>query len=472
MKNLTLLFTAIILSLAAFAQTLDSPKGGPAGINYQTVIRDGAGNIMPDAEISLQMTIRTGAPDGEVVYTETHDATTNAFGLVNLVIGYGEPQSNAFADIVWGDDDKYLETAIDPDGSGSYTVLGVTRFLSVPYAIFSQKAAALQDGAIPGEMIYWDGEEWVAIPPGEHDQTLRLCNGVPTWGVCTYHLTLFADPTNAGTVAGEGQYEAGGQISISAVANSGWEFVNWTDANGVISESPDFTYTMPAEDITLTANFIEEQVGFTCGDVLIDSRDGQSYETVQIGNQCWMAENLNIGERIDGIVGMTDNGTIEKYCYGDDPANCETYGGLYQWDEMMQYTATAGVQGICPKGWHLPDDDEWCTLEQEVDPTITCSNSGWRGVDGGGKLKETGTTHWRSPNEGATNSSGFTALPGAFRRTVGSFIYLNDWGLWWSSSQYDSNTALVRRLAYDYAQIHRTNSNTSNGFSVRCLKDN
>ncbi|MCD4697445.1 MAG: hypothetical protein K8S16_14520, partial [Bacteroidales bacterium] len=142
-----------------------------------------------------------------------------------------------------------------------------------------------------------------------------------------------------------------------------------------------------------------------CGDVLIDTRDGQSYNTVQIGTQCWMAENLNIGTRIDGVNEMTDNSTIEKYCYDDLETNCDTYGGLYQWDEMMQYTTTPGVQGICPTGWHLPTDNEWCTLENGVDAgTVSCTAIGWRGIDAGGNLKEIGTTHWNSPNTGATNS--------------------------------------------------------------------
>jgi len=170
MKQFTFLLATILMSLSLFAQA-------PSGINYQTVIRDGDGNLMPDEELTLQMTIRTGAPDGAVVYSETHDATTNTFGLVNLVIGYGVPLSNAFADVNWSDGEKYLEVSIDLDGNGSYTVLGVTQFLSVPYAMFSQKAANLKDGANPGEMLYWDGTQWVAVEPGEHNQVLRLCNG-------------------------------------------------------------------------------------------------------------------------------------------------------------------------------------------------------------------------------------------------------------------------------------------------------
>jgi hypothetical protein len=85
--------------------------------------------------------------------------------------------------------------------------------------------------------------------------------------------------------------------------------------------------------------------------------------TVTIGNQVWMTENLDVGTMITGVTDMTDNGILEKYCYDDDPANCAIYGGLYQWDEMMQYVNTGGVQGICPVGFHLPTDIEWQTLE-------------------------------------------------------------------------------------------------------------
>ena len=99
------------------------------------------------------------------------------------------------------------------------------------------------------------------------------------------------------------------------------------------------------------------------GNDFIDSRDGKIYGTVQIGSQCWMSENLNIGTRINSGVIMTDNDTIEKYCYDNLEANCDTSGGLYRWDEMMQYVTTDSTQGICPKGWHLPGDEEWKTLE-------------------------------------------------------------------------------------------------------------
>ena len=89
-----------------------------------------------------------------------------------------------------------------------------------------------------------------------------------------------------------------------------------------------------------------------------------------------MAKNLNIGTMIDGGDHQEDDGIIQKHCYADFSSYCDIYGGLYEWREMMQYTETQGVQGICPDGWHLPTDAEWCSLEQAVDSSITCSSSG------------------------------------------------------------------------------------------------
>ncbi len=209
---------------------------------------------------------------------------------------------------------------------------------------------------------------------------------------------------------------------------------------------------------------------FTCGDALVDTRDGRSYTTIQIGTQCWMAENLNYGTMINGISNQTDNSTIEKYCYDNSSSNCDTYGGLYQWDEMMQYINTGGTQGICPTGWHLPIDDEWCTLENHVDiGTITCSTTGWRGTDAGSNLKETGTTHWVN-NTDATNSSGFTGLPGGLRETDGSFDILTGYAYFWSSGENGSN-AWIHALGHNSTQVGRGDYNKAHGYSVRCVQD-
>lgn len=201
--------------------------------------------------------------------------------------------------------------------------------------------------------------------------------------------------------------------------------------------------------------------------------ENQTYQTVIIGDQIWMAENLNIGARIPGSNNQNNSGSIEKYCYNDLPANCDTYGGLYQWDEMMQYSTTPASQGICPSGWHIPADSEWKKLEMHLGMTPEeAYDRNWRGTNNeGGKLKEAGLVYWNSPNTGATNSSGFNALPGGYRRSNGSFDYFGNGGRWWSSSISTSTQAWYRDLFYNYGQVGRYYDNKTEGYSVRCLKD-
>jgi uncharacterized protein (TIGR02145 family) len=210
-----------------------------------------------------------------------------------------------------------------------------------------------------------------------------------------------------------------------------------------------------------------------CGSSFTDPRNGKVYGTILIGTQCWMTQNLNIGTRINGSGNQTANGVIEKYCYSDLESNCDVYGGLYQWAEMVQYlngatnttswdpVPSGPVQGICPTGWHLPSDAEWSILTTYL---------GGESV-AGGKMKETGTTHWASPNTGATNSSGFTALPGGGRNYDGTFESITALGYFWSASEYSTALARYRKLYYFDAAVYRNYDGKSYGFSVRCLQN-
>jgi uncharacterized protein (TIGR02145 family) len=177
-----------------------------------------------------------------------------------------------------------------------------------------------------------------------------------------------------------------------------------------------------------------------------------------------MKENLNIGEMIPATMQQTDNATIEKYCYYDEPDSCTKYGGLYQWEEMMQYTNQQGAQSICPPGWHIPSDAEWDTLANYLGGSDLA----------GGKMKEAGTSHWNSPNVGATNSSGFTALPGGYRYPDdwhSWFSHLGGGGGWWSSTEKDSTSSWRLYLYHDFEGIYRLSYSKNWGYSVRCLKD-
>ncbi len=219
---------------------------------------------------------------------------------------------------------------------------------------------------------------------------------------------------------------------------------------------------------------------FTCGDTLIDTRDQQAYATILIGTQCWMAQNLNVGTKINSThpgIQQFNNEVIEKYCFSNTDANCDTYGGLYEWGEAMQYVTTEGAQGLCPDGWHIPTDNEWKILEGVVDSQYPVGDAEWdatgfRGLDAGGKLKEAGTTHWNSPNEGATNSSGFTGLPWGYRASfTGNFDNLGIEGYFWSSTPWSNFGAYMRRLYNAQARVDRYFWYSDNGFSIRCLKN-
>jgi uncharacterized protein (TIGR02145 family) len=219
---------------------------------------------------------------------------------------------------------------------------------------------------------------------------------------------------------------------------------------------------------------------FACGQAVTYA--GESYPTVQIGTQCWFQKNLNVGTMILGANDQTNNSTLEKYCYNNDPSNCAIYGGLYQWAEAVQYQNGASntaspspafsgnVKGICPTGWHMPSDGEWCTLTTFLDSTVNCSVIGWTGTNAGGKMKSISGL-WSSPNSGASNSGGFSILPSGYRMTNGTFYDINNLTLVWSSSENSNSNVIPLNLVYYSPRIYQQIIDKINGFPIRCLKD-
>ena len=199
-------------------------------------------------------------------------------------------------------------------------------------------------------------------------------------------------------------------------------------------------------------------------DNVIKDIDGNVYTSVSIGTQVWMVENLKTTKYNDStaIPLVTDSVAWDSistsaYCwYNNDAAVYKSiYGALYNW-----YAVNADK--LCPNGWHVPSSDEWTTLTTSLGGDSIAA----------GKLKETGTTHWATPNTGATNSTGFTALPGGMRGGYGSFYYFGYLGSWWSSSKYSAATAIPRYIEYSDTYVDRDIQMRSAGMSVRCLKDN
>jgi uncharacterized protein (TIGR02145 family) len=205
-----------------------------------------------------------------------------------------------------------------------------------------------------------------------------------------------------------------------------------------------------------------------------DARDNQTYRIVTIGTQTWMAENLKYLPSVVGP-GTGSKTTPHYYVYGYNgtnvtdakaTANYNTYGVLYNWPAAMNGAASSttnpsGVQGVCPDGWHLPSDAEWTELTDYLGGTS----------DAGGKLKETGTTHWNSPNTSATNETGFTALPGGRRDLGGAFDGIGSNGNWWSATERRTYDAWYRYMDVNYSNVYRYSHFKVLGFSVRCVRD-
>jgi uncharacterized protein (TIGR02145 family) len=244
--------------------------------------------------------------------------------------------------------------------------------------------------------------------------------------------------------------------------------------NTGVSYGDNVSFATPTDD---------PNVDWEPGDGWTDTRDDETYKTVKIGNQVWMAENMKAtyysdstpvidGSEAGDITG--DNTTKYWFYYNNDPGNKENYGLLYTWAAVMNGAPgsdsnPSGIQGICPAGWHVPGDSEWKELEMYLGMSQQSADSMyWRGTDEGTKIKN--TVGWNSGGNG-TNSTGFTAIPAGFRYYDGNFGSLGIGALFWDATEYDSDNANGRLLMNTYDNIFRNNDIKAIGCSVRCVKD-
>lgn len=196
----------------------------------------------------------------------------------------------------------------------------------------------------------------------------------------------------------------------------------------------------------------------SCPEIPRVEYEGIVYNTVQIGDQCWLRENLNIGTMIPGIDEMKDNDTIEKYCQWETERWCDSLGGLYLWDEAMQYSTSESSQGICPEGWHIPATEDFQYLIEMTDGKSLA-------------LQSVYTPGLRNPH--GTNQSGFSSLLTGYRQnnardaTTGFGIST----FFWSSSEIEFVHAKYLRIHFAKAEPVMNDLNKSYGFCIRCIKD-
>ena len=289
------------------------------------------------------------------------------------------------------------------------------------------------------------------------DGNLSFTAGANTPTDATYIL-YFDTNTNPTT-----QFDLSSQITYSYSnlqenTTYYWYVETISSTNTVLATSPIWSFTTENNNGTVT-------------DI-----DGNVYQTIVIGNQEWMAENLRVTKYHDGtsiplITSLSNWASLGSndgaYCYyQNDSSNLQIYGALYNFAGATNGNSGSNIQGICPNGWHLPSDDEWKILETYLGMDVTeLDNNGWRGADEGGKLKST-SNYWNNPNNGATNTSGFTAQPTGTRRYDGIFLNQGYNSIFWTSDGYyrflSNSNSKINREPIDY---------TNQGFCVRCLKD-
>jgi uncharacterized protein (TIGR02145 family) len=226
------------------------------------------------------------------------------------------------------------------------------------------------------------------------------------------------------------------------------------------------TFLLSSVDSVTFFTSTQFNTGLSYGSV--NDIDGNTYKTIQVGSQIWMAENLrvtkfrnntalqNISDSLGWANVYDNNSRIPTWAYyQNDPSYNAVYGKLYNW------FAAVNTNGICPEGWHVPTDGEWTTLTNFLGGEPIAA----------GKMKSAGTQYWKIPNVEATNSSGFSALAGGLRYYYSSFDFLFDFGTWWSSTADNDTRSWARYLSYEYGSVFRTSSIKENGFSIRCIKD-
>ena len=407
-----------ILILIFFYLSIESSFAqAPQAIPYQAVARDNAGNLVANQAVSLRFSIHDATAGGTIVYQETQSKTTNSLGLFTANIGEGTVVSGTFVSIDWGGGSKFIQVEMDATGGVTYIEMGTQQMLSVPYALY----------AVNGN--------WTKT--GNDISNSNSGNvGIGTTTPATSAL-LDVSSINKGFLPPRMTYAQKNAIP-SPIAG----LIVWcTDCgtNGALQVFNGTNWDIMNAKVTY-------------------------YPGVTICNQVWMTKNLDVNTYPNGdpIPKITDPSiwaslTTGAYCYynNDSATYAATYGKLYNW------YAVHDPRGLAPEGWHIPSDAEWATLE-------TCL--GGSSV-AGGKMKETGTTHWTAPNTDATNSSGFAGLPGGNRTEDGSIGNIGGIGLWWSSTEASTAGAWSRYLFNYNGVIDRVYNLKGVGLSVRCLRD-
>lgn len=467
-----------ILSLITIVFIGNLVSQAPNLMSYQAVIWDASGNLVSEKMVSIKISILQGSMTGTSVYSETHKIQTNINGLVSLMIGGGTSATGKIAEINWGGGSYFLKTETDPTGGVNFSITGTTQLVSVPYSLASNisniselaRNISTKNIGSPGQTLTID-KDGKMIWVGTNIPT------VVTGGVTTITQT---DSKVSGIITSDGgsiitirgfvwSTNPNPNISLSTKTSDGIGV--GTYSSSITGLNPNTKYYIRAyasnsagtgygDVVEFVTSISNVTMGVPCpGTPIVKDIDDNTYNTVQIGTQCWMRENLKVtkyknDEKIANVLIDRQNATIGAWSYHlDDSYYNSNFGKLYNW-----YAAT-DTRGICPNGWHMPSPEEWQSLRNFL------------GEQPGTKLKENNPTYWTGHyRDNPTNSSGFSARgAGIFYGYISS--ELKESARFWSNQAYDTQNANIRVLFFDLPEFPVALIPKGNQISVRCLKD-
>jgi uncharacterized protein (TIGR02145 family) len=437
----------------------------PKGINYQAIARDSAGRKLINKDISVKIFILSDSANGKVLYSELHLVKTNFLGLFELTIGNGTAFDSSFSSIDWSSSEsKWLAIYLDANGGNDFRQVGSSQLMSVPFALYVDKA-----GEAPLISRSVDGKEWI-IEVDDNGKVWSRCYPQPTASNAGPDQMNLMD-TNTVLAAnlpikGKGRWKIisgkGGVIESNINPFSKFRGIgNRTyKLRWVITTDCDSSY----DDVTIN-------IAFRCGDEFVDERDNMVYKTVKIGTQCWMKENLKTTKFQNGNPLINEQNNVRwwtiknyyyspgAYCdYNNDTNKATIYGRLYN------FYAVSDSRKLAPKGWHIPSLTEWNAMLDLYDSNYNSSDY----------LMETGTLHWLAPNAYANNQSGFTALPGGQRNFQGPYENIGTSAYWWTSStQVLGNETYGSAFGIEpgFRNVISIADHQTAGYSIRCIKD-
>jgi uncharacterized protein (TIGR02145 family) len=455
--------------------------GTVSGIDKTMV---GLGNVDNTSDANKPVSTATQAALNDKVPINNPTFTGTVGGITQTMVGLGNVDNTS-------DVNKPVSTATQVELATKVNILDTMSMLS-NYL----RKADFPSGSNVGEFMYWDGSKWVSLSPGTTGQSIIMTSSGPSWG-CIITNSAAAPSTNPTllvnrlltdiTIATTGATGIGTATGLPSGVTAIWS-ANVITISGTPTNTGTFNYTIPLTGGCGTASATGTITVSVCPTTTIPY-NSDTYTTVGIGTQCWMAENLRTRKYNDGTEIRFDNsggsggttsqtwaGTGRKYgaytIYANDSTattgNLAIYGYLYNWYAVAGIITDGGTptKNICPSGWHVPTDAEW---------TILTNNLGGESV-AGGKMKSTGTTYWNTPNTGATDESGFSALPGGFRYSGdGSFNDIRNGTYFWSATEYDGVRPWYRYLYTSNGRFGKSYNfngfDKSAGASVRCLID-